>query len=141
MPDWTIRSAVEQDIGSILSLWGAAGGPSSVSDTPEGLSRLLARDPDALLVGESRGVVVGSLIASWDGWRGSFYKLVVHAEYRRRTIATSLLREGERRLRARGAVRLTAIVVEEDAVAMGFWEAAGYQRQSQRARFIRNIEE
>jgi ribosomal protein S18 acetylase RimI-like enzyme len=141
VPDWTIRNAVERDIDSILGLWVAAGGPSSVSDTHEGLSRLLARDPDALLVGESGGVVIGSLIASWDGWRGSFYKLVVHPEYRRRAIATGLLREGERRLRAQGAVRLTAIVVDEDDIAMGFWKAAGYQRQAQRARFVRYIEE
>jgi ribosomal protein S18 acetylase RimI-like enzyme len=133
-----IRSANPQDIDSVLSLWRASDGPASVSDTPEGIARLLARDSDALLVAESGGVVIGSLIASWDGWRGSFYKLVVHPEHRRQGLATELLREGESRLHARGAVRLTAIVVEDDPVAMVFWEAAGYQRQSQRARFIQN---
>lgn len=93
----------------MLSLWRASGGPTSVSDTPEGIARLLTRDSDALLVAESGGVVVGSLIAAWDGWRGSFYKLLVHPEHQRRGLATELLREGESCLRTRGTVRLTAM--------------------------------
>jgi ribosomal protein S18 acetylase RimI-like enzyme len=133
-----LRSATPQDIDPVLSLWRASDGPSSVSDTPDGIARLLTRDPDALLIAELDGVVVGSLIAAWDGWRGSFYKLVVHPEHRRQGLATELLREGESRLRARGTVRLTAIVVEDDSAAMAFWRATGYQRQPQRARFIRN---
>jgi ribosomal protein S18 acetylase RimI-like enzyme len=73
-----LRSAMPQDIDSVLSLWRVSGGPSSVSDTRDGIARLLTRDPESLLVAELGGVVVGSLIAAWDGWRGSFYKLVVH---------------------------------------------------------------
>ncbi len=142
---WTrvrvLRRANPQDIGSVLTLWEAAGGPSSVSDTSDGLAHLMAHDPDALLVAESGGVVIGSLIAAWDGWRGSFYKLVVHPQQRRRGLATELLREGESRLRERGAMRLTAIVIEDDPTAMAFWKAAGYLRQSQRTRFIRHTQE
>jgi ribosomal protein S18 acetylase RimI-like enzyme len=136
-----LRSAGAQDIGSVLSLWKVAGGPSSVSDTPEALAHLLTRDAGALVVAESDGVVVGSLIATWDGWRGSFYKLVVHPEHRRRGVATELLSEGQRRLRARGALRLTAIVVEDDLAATAFWEAAGYLRRPEQARFIQNVQE
>lgn len=119
-----LRSAGSRDIGAVLSLWALGGGPSSVTDTADAIADLLTRDPGALLVAESGSAVVGSLIAAWDGWRGSFYKLVVHPEHRRHGIATELLREGERRLRAQGAIRLTAIVVADDPAAMAFWEAA-----------------
>jgi ribosomal protein S18 acetylase RimI-like enzyme len=137
-----IRSATEQDISSVRDLWETAGGPVSVSDTREGLLRLLARDADALLLAESGGVVIGSLIAAWDGWRGSFYKLVVHPDHRRQGLATELLAEGERRLRARGAVRLTAIVIDDDPAAMGFWgaEGSGYEYQQHRVRFVRHLD-
>jgi ribosomal protein S18 acetylase RimI-like enzyme len=135
--DLTIRSATDQDIDSVLSLWGRAGSLPSVTDTHDGLLRLLAADSEGLLVAHADGIVVGSLIAAWDGWRGSFYRLAVDPDRRRRGIATALLREGERRLRARGAVRLTAIVADDDPRALGFWEAVGYVRQGNRARFVR----
>jgi ribosomal protein S18 acetylase RimI-like enzyme len=104
----------------------------SRSDVPlfrlAGMSIALNATPDAL-------------IAAWDGWRGSFYKLVVHPEQRRQSLATELLREGESRLRARRAVRLTAIVAEDDPAAMAFWKAVGYFHQPQQTRFIRHTQE
>ncbi|HLM85385.1 MAG TPA: GNAT family N-acetyltransferase [Solirubrobacteraceae bacterium] len=138
---WTIRSATGQDISSVLDLWAAAGSPPSVSDSPGGPAGLLAADPEALLLAERGGVLVGSLIAAWDGWRGSFYRLAVSPEHRRKGLATMLLREGERRLRERGAVRLTAIVADDEAGAMAFWRAAGYEPQLHRARFVRHCDE
>jgi ribosomal protein S18 acetylase RimI-like enzyme len=137
LPDWTIRNATEDDIAPVLGLWVVAGSLPSVSDSPDGLAGLLAADPQALLVAELEDVLVGSLIAAWDGWRGSFYRLAVSPEHRRKGLATMLLSEGERRLRERSAVRLTAIVADDEAGAMGFWRAAGYERQQHRARFVR----
>ena len=135
---WTIRRAVADDIASVLDLWAVAGSrPSIGDDSPDGLVQLLVADPHALLVAEVEGVLAGSLIAAWDGWRGSFYRLAVLPEHRRKGLATMLLREGERRLRERGAVRLTAIVADDEAGAMAFWRAAGYERQRHRARFVR----
>jgi ribosomal protein S18 acetylase RimI-like enzyme len=133
-----IRSATEDDIASVLALWETAGAPASVSDTHEGLLHLLSTGQDALLIADSGRGVVGSVIAAWDGWRGSFYRLVVRPDLRRQGLATELLREGERRLRARGAVRLTAIVADDEPGAMSFWQAAGYEPQQHRARFVRH---
>jgi ribosomal protein S18 acetylase RimI-like enzyme len=139
--DWTIRRATEADIQSVLRLWAIAGGPASVGATSEGLARLLATDRDGLLVAESDGELIGSLIAVWDGWRGSFYRIAVDPRLRRQGLATALLREGERQLRQRGAVRLTAIVADDDPAAVGFWQAAGYRRQTDRGRFVRLADE
>lgn len=137
LPDWTIRSATNEDIPSVLLLWRTADAVPVVGENPEGLSALLATDGEALIVAEASGELVGSLIAAWDGWRGSFYRLAVRPERRREGLGTALLREGERRLRGRRAARLTAIVADDDPGALEFWLAAGYARQSHRARFIR----
>ena len=136
----TIRSASSADVGAVLSLWAAAGVPPGVSDTPAALATLLDGDPEALVVAGSSSGIVGSLIAAWDGWRGSFYRLAVHPEHRREGVATALLIEGEQRLRRRGAVRLTAIVAEDEPQALEFWRAAGYAQQPNRVRFLRHLE-
>jgi ribosomal protein S18 acetylase RimI-like enzyme len=140
VPDWKTRGALARDIEPVLSLWRATGSPPTATDTRECLERLLATDGGALLLALADEVLLGSLIAAWDGWRGSFYRLAVHPGRRRQGIATALLREGEHHLRARGAIRLTAIVVDDDPAAMGFWRAAGYARQEHRARFVRLVE-
>jgi ribosomal protein S18 acetylase RimI-like enzyme len=151
LPSSTIRTATLQDLDAVLALWRAAGVHPATGSHRDGLQRLLASDAEALLVaepspggpGSSRAApdipLAGSLIAVWDGWRGSFYRLAVHPEHRREGLATELVREGERRLAAHDAERLTAIVADEDPGAHEFWAAAGYERQSGRERFVREL--
>ncbi len=134
-----IRDGMPDELGAVLELWARAEAQPSATDTIESLRRLLAVDPQALLVSDARGEVVGSLIAAWNGWRGSFYRLAIHPDRRRRGLATLLVREGERRLRKRGALRLDAIVAVDDSAAMRFWMAVGYEQQLDRSRFVRNL--
>ena len=77
-------------------------------------------------------------MAAWDGWRGNFYRLAVLPEERRQGIASALLEEGERRLLARGARRLTAIVLVAEAGATAFWTDAGYVYQDEAGRFTKH---
>ncbi len=136
---WSIRSARDDDIDAVLALWALADALPSVTDDAESLRRLLAFDASAVLVADAGDDVVGSLILGWNGWRGSFYRLAVAPEHRRLGLATALVREGEHRLRERGAVRLDAIVATDQAPAMSFWRAAGYQLQNERSRFVLNL--
>ena len=87
---------------------------------------------------EHEDAVVGTLIATWDGWRGHFYRLAVLPQYRRRGVATELVRVGEQRLYEMGARRLNAIVVDGQAAATGLWRPTGYEAQSRRLRFVKN---
>ena len=147
LPAWTIRTATPEDIDAVLALWRAGDVQPVTGSDPAGLQRLLASDAEALLVAERSApggsapgaALAGSLIAVWDGWRGSFYRLAVHPEHRREGLATALVREGERRLVAHGAERLTAIVAGEDPGAHEFWAAAGYRCQVDRERFVREL--
>jgi ribosomal protein S18 acetylase RimI-like enzyme len=136
---WSIRYGTHDDLDAVLDLWAASDAQPTVTDSIEPLRSLLVSDPQALLVADLSGETVGSLIAAWNGWRGSFYRLAVHPDHRRRGLATRLVREGEKRLRDRGAVRLDAIVAADELGAMSFWNAVGYEHQRVHLRFVRDL--
>jgi ribosomal protein S18 acetylase RimI-like enzyme len=135
-----IRPATREDVPAVLTLWGVARTAAAVTeDTPEAVVALVEHDPGSLLVAEVDGAVVGALVAAWDGWRGNVYRLAVLPEHRRRGIGRALAQEGHRRLRERGARRVTALLGAEDERAAAFWLDAGYENDVNVRRFVRNL--
>lgn len=132
-----IRPATVHDLEAVLRLWREADAESTHTDDLHSLVGLVESDPSALLIAEDAGVVVGSVIGAWDGWRGSIYRLSVAPTHRRQGLATTLLTAAEERLRVIGAARLQAIVAETSPAALGFWTASGWERQCYRARFVK----
>lgn len=124
----TLRTGTVDDVDTVLALWVAAGTHPTTTDDAPSLSTLIAADGDALLVAEIDGQVVGTLVAAFDGWRGNMYRLAVLPAVRRRGIAAALVAEGERRMRARGCRRVTALVADGDDRAVGFWTQVDYVR-------------
>jgi len=131
-----IRAAVAGDIPAVLELWRAEAAPTS-TDSADALHALLRHDPGALMVADAGGEVVGSVIAGWDGWRGSIYRLAVAPAYRRGGLGSRLLREAEHRLAGLGVRRMHAIVVGEDSRAVAFWESTDWELQRGQLRFAR----
>ena len=135
-----LRSAGDEDVPAVLELWSLARSAHAVTpDRAEDVERLVREMPGSLLVAEDGGRLVGALIAAWDGWRGNMYRLAVHPDHRRHGIALSLVEEGERRLRLKGARRVTALVAREDDVAGALWVAAGYAYDDVIGRFVRDV--
>jgi ribosomal protein S18 acetylase RimI-like enzyme len=129
-----IRPAVIDDIASVLDLWRTSAAPTS-TDSADALGSLLRHDPCALIVADANGEIVGTVIAGWDGWRGSVYRLAVAPAHRRSGLGGRLLREAERRLAGLGARRMHAIVVGDDARAVAFWESTDWEHQRGQLRF------
>ena len=123
------------DLPAILDLWKRAGTEPGHTDDIESLTKLIAHDPGALLVAVEDETIAGSVIAAWDGWRGSIYRLAVAPSHQRRGLGTVLVNAAVKRLRTLGAVRLQAIVVETDLQATGFWRASDWSEQVARLRF------
>src|SRR5271168_1142728 len=107
---WSLRTGQLSDVESVLRFWVASAAEPTHTDDVGSLTALVAGDPSALIVAEADGSIVGSVIAAWDGWRGSVYRLVVAPSHRRRGLGRQLLGAAEARLGAVGAVRLQAIV-------------------------------
>jgi ribosomal protein S18 acetylase RimI-like enzyme len=123
------------DLPAILDLWKRAGTEPGHTDDIESLTKLIAHDPGALLVAVEDETIAGSVIAAWDGWRGSIYRLAVAPSHQRRGLGTVLVNAAVKRLRTLGAVRLQAIVVETDLQATGFGRASDWSEQVARLRF------
>lgn len=132
-----VRTARADDIPAVLALWRQAQAEPGHTDDIRSLQRLIAHDYGALLVAEADQRIVGSVIAAWDGWRGSIYRLAVAPPQRHQGLGRRLVSEAEKRLAALGAVRLQAIVVQTDARATGFWRASNWHEQTRRLRFTR----
>jgi ribosomal protein S18 acetylase RimI-like enzyme len=134
-----VRPGRGEDVPAVLELWRAAEAVPSVSDDPASLSRLLEASGDALLVAEDGGRLVGTIIAGWDGWRGNLYRLAVLPAARRRGVALRLVAEAERRLAAKGARRLSALVMSGHDPAVALWLAAGYRPDHRVGRYVRTL--
>lgn len=135
-----VRECREQEMSAVLDLWQQARSEhASTSDRIPDVQRLISQAPGSLLVADADGVIVGALIAAWDGWRGNMYRLAVRREDRRRGIGLALVRAGEEHLRRQGASRITALVAYQDEVAAAFWESAGYPQDREIGRRVRNL--
>jgi ribosomal protein S18 acetylase RimI-like enzyme len=135
----SLRDSRLEDVEAVLELWRHADATPSVTDTADDLRRAVTGGSASVLLAETEGQLVGSIIGTFDGWRGNIYRLAVHPRFRRRGIAAALVTEVEKRLARQGAKRITALVEREHPWAMGFWQAVGYALDNRIVRHVRNL--
>jgi ribosomal protein S18 acetylase RimI-like enzyme len=122
-----LRAYRDSDLQEVLCLWREV----SRSDAPHNdpalaIRKKLAVDRDLFLVAEVDGAVVGTAMGGYDGHRGWVYSVAVAAEYRRRGIATALIRRLEIDLAARGCLKLNLQVHSFNAGVVAFYEKLGF---------------
>ena len=134
---FSIRECFPEEAEALLALWRASGTSPSITDTIADIQRTIESHA-LVLVAEANQCIVGSLIATFDGWRGNMYRIAVHPDYRRRGIGRALVEEGEKGLTKQGAKRITALVEEKYPWATAFWSNVGYEIEPGITRFFRN---
>ncbi len=138
-PNWTIRQCIQHEIPAVLELWREAEATVSVTDSDGDLLRATEQASAFLLVAESEGRLVGTVMGTFDGWGGNVYRLAVHPSYRRRGIARALVAEAEARLAQQGAKRITALVEVDHPWGTGFWTAVEYERDTRIVRYVKTL--
>ncbi|MDX3380363.1 GNAT family N-acetyltransferase [Streptomyces niveiscabiei] len=139
MPDLHIRAASPEDLDTVLAFWKTAAEGTSISDDRAGVERLVARDPEALILAESGGELVGTVIAGFDGWRCHLYRLAVDPARRRQGIGSALLAAAEERFVRLGGRRGDAMVLTRNETAHHAWAAAGYSPEEKWRRWVKPL--
>ncbi|MET9012413.1 GNAT family N-acetyltransferase [Streptomyces olivaceoviridis] len=139
MTDLRLRTAGSDDLDAVLAFWRTAAEGTSISDDRAGVERLTDRDPEALILAEQDGELVGTVIAGFDGWRCHLYRLAVHPERRRQGIASALLAAAEERFVRLGGRRADAMVLVRNATAQQAWGAAGYGPEEHWRRWVKPL--
>ena len=135
----SIRECGGEEAQSLLDLWRRAEATVTYTDTIEDIQQVIGDLAAIVLVAVADGQLVGSIIGTFDGWRGNLYRLAVHTGYRRQGIARKLVSEVEKRLVKRGVKRITALVEKDHPRATGFCDARGYEVDPNMVRYFRNI--
>lgn len=123
----SIRAFTEADRGAVLSLWEEAFSddpPHNVSN--EMIDRKLAVQPELFLVATMDGVVVGTVMAGFDGVRGWLHRLAVRSAARRLGIGTLLVRTAEAALGAMGCPKVNLQVRVSNRSVVAFYQSIGY---------------
>jgi ribosomal protein S18 acetylase RimI-like enzyme len=126
-----IRIFSAEDEAAVVDLWRRCGLTRPWNDPHQDIRRKQQVQPEGFLVAEEEGgVIVGSVMAGYDGHRGWINYLAVSPERRRCGIGRRLMADAERRLLAGGCPKINLQVRAGNAEAQAFYERLGYAAEA-----------
>lgn len=144
MTSYAVRTATPADVDALLAFWAHAAEGTSITDDRDGVARLVAWDPEAVLIaypasGPGAAAIAGTVIAGFDGWRCHLYRLAVDPARRRQGIGRLLLDAAEERFTRLGGRRGDAMVLDHNELGRSAWAAQGYAPEPQWTRWTKPL--
>ena len=87
----------------------------------------MAKYPRNFIGAFEKDRLVGVVIVTSDGRKGYVNRLAVHPDYQKKGIATRLISESERELKARGIGIVTALIESGNESSFALFSGAGYE--------------
>jgi ribosomal protein S18 acetylase RimI-like enzyme len=113
---YPIRIMSQDDYDSAYRLWSTAKGMSlGEDDNRDGIALYLPRNPKSCFVALDATEIVGVVLSGHEGRRGMLRHVAVRREYRKRGIATSLVRACFQALSAEGIRKCNIFVLDDNA--------------------------
>ena len=110
----------------MLALWAACDLLRPWNDPDRDIDRKLGQDPRGLLVLEVGSVLVGAVMAGYDGHRGWINYLGVHPDHRRRGYGVRLVAAAEHYLNEMGCPKVNLQIRRSNQQVIDFYGRLGY---------------
>lgn len=127
----------------VVALWQAVFGYEAAHNNPSlVIDKKLAVDDQLFFVAIAGAVVVGTVMAGYDGHRGWIYSVAVSPSHRRQGVGSRLVSRAERVLTSKGAVKINLQIMEGNESVTGFYSSLGYsveKRVSMGKRISENV--
>jgi ribosomal protein S18 acetylase RimI-like enzyme len=112
---------------AVIQLWETAFGYETAHNTPSlVIDKKLAVADGLFFVALVHDVVVGTVMAGYDGHRGWLYSVAVDPAQRRQGLGARLVRHAEQALTARGCLKINLQIVSSNDSVKGFYASLGY---------------
>ena len=127
MNNLIIRPYQPMDEKEVMALWQECHLIAPQNNPQLDIQRKLKVNPEWFLVGEIEEKIVASCMAGYDGHRGWINYLGVKPAYRHQGIASKVLKEAEKGLRAVGCPKINLQIRETNTEIIRFYEKVGYK--------------
>lgn len=123
-----IREFRESDRADVIALWQRCELVRPQNDPDRDIDLKLSFQPELFLVGTNEGVVIGSVMAGYEGHRGWINYLAVDPEVQQAGLGAQLMQRAEELLRRLGCVKINLQVRSNNEKVLGFYSAIGYSK-------------
>jgi ribosomal protein S18 acetylase RimI-like enzyme len=123
-----IRPFRPDETEAVVALWKACDLIRPWNDPRKDIERKLGVDPELFLVAVEDELVVGAVMAGYEGHRGWINYLAVEPGRRRQGLGGELMATAERLLAERGCPKINLQIRSENADVIAFYVALGYRQ-------------
>jgi len=114
----------------VIQLWKAVFAYDAAHNDPDlAIDRKLAVHDGLFFVTVLEGVVVGTIMAGYDGHRGWLYSVAVHPDYRQHGCGAALVRHAEAALIGLGCLKINLQILGSNAKVAAFYESLGFVKE------------
>lgn len=114
----------------VISLWKEVFGYEADHNNPElVIDKKLDLNDELFFIATDNKIIIGSIMAGYDGHRGWIYSLAVSSQYRNKSLGSQLLSFAEKKLSEKGCMKINLQILSDNEAVEQFYIANGYKAE------------
>ena len=129
MNKFIIKVFKDKNRNQVIDLWRKCNLIKPWNDPNQDIDRKLKVNDNLFLIVELNNTLIGSVMAGYDGHRGSVYYLSVDPKYQNKGIGKMLMREIEKKLTDIGCPKINLFIRKSNIEVKKFYQSINYKNQ------------